>query len=86
MDDQQIQDRIEELETEERRLRADEAQAGPHHDETRMQADRARLEEVRIELERLWDLLRQRRALRSAGRDPDGAELRSGGAVEGQMT
>ncbi len=86
MDDQQIQDRIEELEAEERRLRADEAQAGPHHEDARLQADRTRLEEVRIELERLWDLLRQRRALRAAGRDPEDAQLRSAGAVEGQMT
>ncbi len=86
MDDQQIQDRIEELETEERRLRADEAQAGPHHDGARLQADRTRLEEVRVELDRLWDLLRQRRALRAGGRDPDGARMRDGDAVEGQMT
>ncbi len=86
MDDQQIQDRIEELETEERRLRADEAQAGPHHEDARLQADRTRLEEVRVELDRLWDLLRQRRALRAAGRDPDAAQMRGGDAVEGQMT
>jgi hypothetical protein len=37
---------------------------------------------VRIELDRLWDYLRQRRALRDAGQDPDGAALRDAGTVE----
>ena len=41
-----------------------------------------RLEAVRIELDRYWDLLRQRRALREAGLDPEGAQLRSADTVE----
>ena len=43
----------------------------------------ARLGAVDVEIDRLWDLLRQRRALRRAGRDPDGATLRPPGTVEG---
>ena len=47
-----------------------------------MAADAERLEEVRVCLDRLWDYLRQRRALRDAGRDPDEAELRDARTVE----
>lgn len=43
----------------------------------------ARLEQVRVELDRYWDLLRQRRAQREFGLDPDDASLRSGETVEG---
>lgn len=45
-------------------------------------ADRDRLRQVRVELDRYWDLLRQRRAERAAGRDPDEASLRDAGTVE----
>jgi hypothetical protein len=41
-----------------------------------------RLHEVSVELDQYWDLLRQRRALRDAGDDPDKAELRPPGIVE----
>lgn len=44
--------------------------------------DRARLAAIGVELDRCWDLLRQRRALREFGRDPDKAEVRSAGVVE----
>jgi len=44
-------------------------------------SDRQRLEELRVSLDQCWVLLRQRRARRDAGRDPDGAELRSGDVV-----
>jgi hypothetical protein len=37
---------------------------------------------VRVELDRCWDLLRQRRALRDAGGDPDAAEVRDANVVE----
>ena len=43
---------------------------------------RARLEAVRVELDQCWDLLRQRRALREAGRDPDVARVRDPEVVE----
>ena len=44
--------------------------------------DRRRLEELEVQLDQLWDLLRQRRALTQAGRDPDGARLRDPVTVE----
>jgi len=42
----------------------------------------ARLEALRVELEQCWDLLRQRRALREFGNDPDRAKVRPPGVVE----
>ena len=42
----------------------------------------ARLEAIRIELDQCWDLLRQRRALREFGGDPDQAQVRPPGIVE----
>ena len=44
--------------------------------------DKARLSGIDIELDQAWDLLRQRRALREFGRNPDGAEVRSAKLVE----
>ena len=41
-----------------------------------------RLRGIELTLDQLWDLLRQRRALRSAGRDPDQAAVRPEGTVE----
>lgn len=41
-----------------------------------------RLGEVRIELDRYWDLLRQRRALREFGLDPSQAHERDGDTVK----
>jgi hypothetical protein len=43
---------------------------------------RARLQRIEIELDRCWDLLRQRRAFREFGRDPDTAEVRPERVVE----
>jgi hypothetical protein len=45
-------------------------------------ADRNRLEQVQVELDQCWDLLRQRRALRDIGFDPDDAEVRPPQVVE----
>ena len=45
-------------------------------------ADRARLVKVEVELDQCWDLLRQRRALRDAGRDPNEAQVRPPDVVE----
>lgn len=42
-----------------------------------------RLRSVEVELDRCWDLLRQRRARREFGEDPEGAQLRSERTVEG---
>jgi len=39
-------------------------------------ADQTRLQEIKIELDQCWDLLRQRRGLREFGKDPDHAVVR----------
>ncbi|MFV0315971.1 MAG: DUF2630 family protein [Microthrixaceae bacterium] len=44
--------------------------------------DRARISEVEDLLDQCWDLLRQRRARRDAGLDPEGAHARSIDTVE----
>jgi hypothetical protein len=44
--------------------------------------DRDRLTEIKVELDQCWDLLRQRRALREFGRDPDHAKARPAKVVE----
>lgn len=45
-------------------------------------AERERLREIEVELDRCWDLLRQRRARRAAGDDPDDASVRPAAQVE----
>ena len=45
-------------------------------------ADRARLSDINVELDQCWDLLRQRQALRGAGRNPDKARVRGPEIVE----
>jgi uncharacterized protein DUF2630 len=82
LDDEQVQARIEQLEQEERRLRSDERAAAEVEEGDRVAADAQRLQALRVELDQLWDYLRQRRALRDAGQDPDGARMRDAGTVE----
>lgn len=53
-----------------------------HHKGARSKADRKRLSQVQIELDQCWDLLRQRRALREVGLDPNDAEVRPPETVE----
>lgn len=43
---------------------------------------RLRLDAIRVELDQCWDLLRQRRALREFGQNPDRAEVRPASIVE----
>ena len=82
MDDAQIEARIDALEQEEQRLRKDEeAQADAGHTDV-VGEDAGRLAAIKVELDQLWDLLRQRRALRDAGRNPDDAQMRDAGTVE----
>ena len=76
MDDKQIQEMIESLVAEEHRLWEDEANGG------NAEADRARLEVVRVTLDRCWDLLRQRRAYDEHSLDPDAARTRDAAVVE----
>jgi len=44
--------------------------------------DRDRLAKIKVELDQCWDLLRQRRALREFGRDPEQAKVRPPKVVE----
>jgi Protein of unknown function (DUF2630) len=76
MDDGRIHGTIEQLVAEEHELWERES-AGNATD-----ADRLRLEELKVSLDQCWDLLRQRRALREAGLDPEAAEARSENVVE----
>jgi hypothetical protein len=80
MADESILDRIESLVDEEHRLLRREADDAV--DEEALAEDRRRLDQVSVELDRCWDLLRQRRARRSAGLDPDGAAARDADTVE----
>lgn len=45
-------------------------------------ADHERLAHVQVELDQCWDLLRQRRALRETGGDPERAQIRPPDIVE----
>jgi hypothetical protein len=80
--DEQIQARIDALEEEERRLRHDESDAADAKPDERLAGDAQRLEAIKVELDQLWDYLRQRRALRDAGQDPADAQMRDAGTVE----
>jgi len=77
MMDDQIHGTIEHLVAEEHDLWQRES-AGDVSD-----GDRARLKQIGVSLDQCWDLLRQRRALRDDGRDPDAADLRRPEVVEG---
>lgn len=82
MDDDAIQARIDELEQEEQRLRKEEESSAERGRTDVVSEDAGRLKEIKVELDQLWDLLRQRRALRSAGRNPDDAQMRDPETVE----
>ena len=76
MDDSQIHGSIENLVAEEHELWSRESSGSATED------DRRRLEQVRLSLDQCWDLLRQRRARRDAGQDPDTAVARDTNVVE----
>jgi hypothetical protein len=80
MSDESIAARIEQLVTEEHDLRTREQV--DREDVDGLTADRERLRAVEVELDRCWDVLRQRRALRSAGGDPEAAAVRDAETVE----
>ena len=75
--DEDLHRRIEQLVAEEHDLRARHGGLGVD------EAERARLGELEVALDRTWDLLRQRSARRTAGQDPDGAAPHPEGVVEG---
>ncbi len=83
MSDESIAARIERLVTEEHELRGREQTDRP--DPSALEQDRERLAAVEVELDRCWDLLRQRRAFRDAGTNPDQAAARDAGTVEGYL-
>jgi hypothetical protein len=76
MADSQIHNSIEQLVEEEHELWEREASGIATDD------DRRRLEAIKVSLDQCWDLLRQRRALREAGRDPEAAGVRPSETVE----
>jgi hypothetical protein len=80
MSDESIAARIESLVSEEHTLRGREQQDSDRA--SALEADQQRLREVEIELDRCWDLLRQRKALRAAGADPEQAQVRDADTVE----
>ena len=80
MSDESILARIEELVAEEHALTSRE-QTDAQRSET-LEDDRGRLNQLSIELDRCWDLLRQRRARREAGQNPDDAQVRDADTVE----
>ncbi len=77
MDDAQVVQRIGQLVDEEHRLERSHAGQGLAEDE------QARLRQIEVALDQCWDLLRQRRARRSSGQNPDEAEVRPETVVEG---
>ncbi|TAN22378.1 MAG: DUF2630 family protein [Actinomycetota bacterium] len=79
MDDKTILERITELHNEELELEE-------HKTSKSLTKDKLdRLGAIETELDQCWDLLRQRRARRSAGQDPDGATVRSEAVVENYL-
>lgn len=77
MADEPVHGEIERLVAEEHELWERETSGGASED------DRRRLESVRVALDQCWDLLRQRRAKRQYGHDPDAAAPRPPEVVEG---
>jgi predicted transcriptional regulator len=77
MDDDELHRRIDELVAEEHRLER------AHVGQALSEAEQQRMVELGVQLDRYWDLLRQRDARRRAGLDPDAAQERSANVVEG---
>ena len=73
MDDKTLLQHITELVDEENRLRAETERPEQHAD---------RIQALEVELDQCWDLLRQRRAKREFGDNPDEAKPRDKDTVE----
>jgi hypothetical protein len=80
MDDKQILHQINELVGEEHDLRGK-----VQHGQLGNADEQARLRVVEEALDQCWDLLRQRRAARESGTNPDEAHARPTGEVEGYL-
>ena len=77
MNDDDIVERINALASEEHELEL-------AHSGTSVSAqEQRRLKDIEVALDQCWDLLRQRRARRDAGQNPDDAEVRPENVVEG---
>ncbi len=76
MDEKDILSRISDLVDEEHKLRG----SGEHSEE-----QRSRITDLEAQLDQCWDLLRQRRAKRQYGEDPDEAQPRPEPQVESYL-
>ena len=74
--DAELVERIDRLVAEEHELERS------HAEDTLSDDDRKRLQQIEVQLDQCWDLLRQRRARRNAGKDPAEAQLRDAQVVE----
>ena len=79
-DDRDLIEHIEQLAHEEHELFERESRGEASNDE------RTRLGEIAVQLDQCYDLLRQRRARRNAGLDPDDATVRDERTVEGYLS
>ena len=75
MSDKTILQHITELVQEEQQLRADPAKP----------VDASRMRHIEEQLDQCWDLMRQRRAHREFGLNPDDAQVRDPRTVEGYI-
>ena len=76
MNDAEIVEHIDRLVAEEHQLE------GKHGERELSDEERERLAHVEVQLDQCWALLRQRRARRHAGQDPDLAQVRPSEIVE----
>lgn len=76
MDDKAILNEISRLMAEEHRLETEAVGHGPDNPE------HEQLKRLETTLDQCWDLLRQRRARREFGQDPDQAQVRDAATVE----
>ena len=80
MDEHEILGRVNELVQQEHELRSRLQQGDVAPEE-----ERAKLRRLEGALDQCWDLLRQRRAAREAGQDPESAHVRPSGEVENYL-
>lgn len=77
MDDDDVISRIDALVEQERELHSRSSSGEPLTD-----AEKDRLQDLEMRLDQCWDLLRQRRARRHSGQDPEAATARPKEVVE----
>jgi hypothetical protein len=80
MDEKTILGRIDDLVAEEHKLRT-QVQSGQLSSDD----ERARLRQVEVALDQMWDLLRLRRSARDRGENPDSVQPRPADEVEGYL-